>query len=89
VKQVCSVLAKMCHFHSLRALLQQAGSYCLQKGWDASCKCSLIYGQAAGLVCNKTAEFQCEVQTCNWTEGHAVDLNVEDEEEEAEAVALV
>jgi hypothetical protein len=48
------------------------------------------YGQAGGLVCNKTVEFRCEVQTCNLTEGHAVGLNVEDEEEEeAEFVAIV
>jgi hypothetical protein len=77
VKQVCSVLSEMCHFHSLRALLQQAGGYCLLKGWDANCKYNLIYEQAAGLVCIKTAEFPCEVQICNWTEDHAVDLNVE------------
>jgi hypothetical protein len=89
VKQVCSVVAKMCHFHSLRALLQPAEGHCLLKSWDANCKYNLIYRQAAGLVCNKTAEFPCEVQTCNWTEGHAVVLNVENEAEAAEVVAIV
>jgi hypothetical protein len=71
-KQVYSVLAKLGQLQSLRALLQQAEGYCLLKGGNASCKNSLIYGQATGLVCNKTVEYPCVVQTCNWTEGHAV-----------------
>jgi hypothetical protein len=67
----------MGQLQSLRALKQHAEGYCLLKVWNANCKSSLIYGQAGSLVCDKTAEFLCEVQTCNWTEGHAVDLNVE------------
>jgi hypothetical protein len=73
VKQVCSVRAKECQLQSLQALLQQAGSYCLLKGWNVGYKCSLIYGQAASLVRNIIVEFPREVQVCNWTEGHAVD----------------
>jgi hypothetical protein len=69
------VLAKKGQFHSLRALLQQAEGYGLLKGWNASYKCSLIHGQAAGLVGNIIVGFPREVQTCNWTESHAVDLN--------------
>jgi hypothetical protein len=64
-KQVCSELAKLGQLQSLRALLQQAEGYCLLKRGNASCKSSLIYGQAAGPVCNKTVEFPCVVQTCN------------------------
>jgi hypothetical protein len=61
--------------------LQQAEGYCLLKDRNASYKWILIYGLAAGLICNKTAEFPYEVQTCNWT-GHAVDLNCRVVEEE-------
>jgi hypothetical protein len=76
-KQVCSELVKMCQLQGLGALKQQAQAYCLLKGWNANYKSSVICGQAAGVVCDKTAGFPCEVQTCNWTESHAVDLNVE------------
>jgi hypothetical protein len=72
--QVCSVRAKICQFHSLWSFLQQAEGYCLPKVWNASYKCSLIYGQAAGLAYSVTVEFPREVQTCNWTEGRAVHL---------------
>jgi hypothetical protein len=68
-------MKKEYQFQSLRALLQQAHGYCLLKGWNASYKCCLIHGQAAGLVCNIIVEFPCEVQTCTWTETHAVVLN--------------
>jgi hypothetical protein len=75
VKQVCPVRVEKCQFHNLRALLQQAEGYGLLKGWDASYRYSLIHGQAAGLVCDIIVEFPREVQTCNWTESHTVDLN--------------
>jgi hypothetical protein len=71
----------MCQFHSSRDLLQQAEGYYLLKGWKANNYCSLIYGLSAGLVCNKTAEIPCEVQTCNWKEGHTVGVNVEEKVE--------
>lgn len=49
-------------------------------------KCSLFYGLARVLVCNKTSQFQCEVQTCNWTDGHTVDLDYRVFEEEVVAI---